>query len=116
MGMYNMTDGLPSTVLFDAGTVSCTAASTEYEITISQTISAGWYCFAANTQTAAATNTFVGPNGDVPLGILNFLSASFFPQGLASFREAGITGAFATAVTVTRARDNSNPGLGIRIV
>jgi hypothetical protein len=45
-------------VSLDAGTVSATAASTAYTITINHTLSAGLYFLAFNTQTAATTNHY----------------------------------------------------------
>jgi hypothetical protein len=53
LGIYNNTNGVPSTVLLDAGTVNPTAANTTYEITISQTLSAGWYWLATNHVSAS---------------------------------------------------------------
>jgi hypothetical protein len=113
LGLYNVsaTTGKPSTVVFDAGTVSCTAASTTYEITITQSITAGWYYLACNMQTAAATPTFLsfGPgliNG-VIAGSSNFTNTN--TGGF--FRETGITGAFATAGTLTTATDSIVTGM-----
>jgi hypothetical protein len=61
LGIYNNSSSdQPSTVLLDAGTVSPTAANTGYEITISQTLSQGWYWLAINCQTAATTNSILG--------------------------------------------------------
>jgi hypothetical protein len=60
LGIYNNTSGAPSTVLLDAGTVAPTAATTAYTITISQALTPGWYWLAANTITAATTNTYQG--------------------------------------------------------
>jgi hypothetical protein len=51
LGLYNNgADNKPSTVKLDAGTVSVGATNTEYTITINETISEGWYWFAANRQ------------------------------------------------------------------
>lgn len=60
LGIYNNSSGSPSTVLLDAGTVAPTAATTNYTITISQSLSVGWYWLAFNTQTAGTINTFFG--------------------------------------------------------
>lgn len=47
LGIYNMgTDGLPSSLVLDAGTVTTTSTA-EKEITISQVLAAGWYYLAA---------------------------------------------------------------------
>lgn len=99
MGVYNAgSDGFPTTVAFDAGTVSANAASTLYEITISQTLSAGWYCLAANQQTIATTPRFF--SAATPFGLVT-VDNTFSTNGSAgTLRETGITGAFATAGTV----------------
>lgn len=72
LGIYNMgTDGLPSTLLLDAGTVTTTAIA-EKEITISQAVTAGWYYLgvvfdaggaASNTRGISTAN-----NGSFVLG------------------------------------------------
>jgi hypothetical protein len=64
LGIYQNTNGMPSTLILDAGTVAPTAANTAYEITINQTLSAGLYWLAVNSITAATTNTIVGSAGD----------------------------------------------------
>jgi hypothetical protein len=101
LGIYNNdSNDRPSTVLLDAGTVAPAAASTNYEITINQTLSAGWYWLAANSQTAATTNTYSGP------GVINqsatFLGGSSSPGGNTYWgltESATVTGGFATAGT-----------------
>lgn len=62
LGIYNAsaTTGLPTTVYLDAGTISATASSTNYLITINSTPPKGYYWLAANCQTAASTNTIFG--------------------------------------------------------
>lgn len=104
LGIYNndLTTGKPSTVLLDAGTVATTAASTVYQITISQSLSAGAYWIAFNMQTAASTPGYrgAGLNNASPSGFIvsttgmNALTAGMWLQ-------ASVTGAFATAGTLT---------------
>jgi hypothetical protein len=67
LGIYNDNGGVPSTVALDAGTVSVTAGSTLYAITISQTLSAGWYWMALNSQVAATANNYYGTNNSIYL-------------------------------------------------
>ncbi len=62
LGIYNDTDGFPSTVVLDAGTVSVTALNTTYTITISKTLPVGWYWLAFNSQTVGSVNSFYGTN------------------------------------------------------
>jgi hypothetical protein len=113
MGLYNAstTTGLPTTVAFDAGTVSCTAATTNYTITISQTIATGWYYLAMVAQTVG--------------GVAQFLAATTPPAGVNAsksslagatnqnyyFTETGISGAFATAGTLSNAQSATAMGL-----
>lgn len=104
LGLYNAstTTGKPDTVVFDAGTVSCTAASTTYEITISQSITAGWYWFAFNSQTNATTNLFTNYAAGMLNGIIMTGSNFTNSNTLGYSSESGITGAFATAGTLTQ--------------
>ena len=59
LGIYNDNNGIPGTLVVDAGTISATAANTNYEITIDQLLNAGLYWIAAVSQTNAATNSYV---------------------------------------------------------
>jgi hypothetical protein len=62
LGMYNDNDGLPGSLLFDAGTVSFTTTSaTAYGIDISQALSPGRYWIAWFL--VSGTGTFFGYNG-----------------------------------------------------
>lgn len=100
LGIYNhdATTDKPSTVLLDAGTVSCTAASTTYEIVINQTLNEGWYWLAFNPQTAATTNAFVSLTTPEMAATLTRYGSNF--QSQQRWQETGITGAFATAGTL----------------
>lgn len=103
LGVYNCgSDGKPSTVVFDAGTVSCTASSTTYAITINQTFGGGWYFVVMNTQTAATTNTFQGTNNYNSAPELLRYVATITASAENGFTESSITGAFATAGTLAR--------------
>lgn len=108
LGIYNDTNGLPSTVLVDGGTVSCTTLNTAYEVTISQTLAAGWYWLAANSQVNATTNTYNGvttstSNIAYTLGDLGYTTlASGFTSGMC-YTQDSVSGAFATAGTLTLA-------------
>lgn len=56
IGIYNTaTSGDPGTLLLDAGTVSYSANTTAYSITISQAITPGWYWLASVVQTGSST-------------------------------------------------------------
>ena len=104
LGIYNndSTTGKPSTVLLDAGTVATTAASTIYQITISQSLSVGNYWLAFNMQTAAATPSYSGYGASSYPQIYdqNAATTAFGNDG-AGWIENSITGAFATAGTLS---------------
>lgn len=104
----NSASNRPSTVNLDAGTVSATAASTNYEITISKTLSAGWYWLALNTQTAGTTNN-IANYGNLANSI-NPLMGSLTTTGnmAVGFTESTtVTSGFATAGTLTPATSPS---------
>jgi hypothetical protein len=104
MGIYahDVSTGKPSTLILDAGTVSCTATNTVYQITISQTLNAGFYWLVMNVQTGATVNGFIGSTAG--LANVNYLipyrpspSTSF----LTGWAENSVTGAFANIGTLT---------------
>jgi hypothetical protein len=74
LGIYNQTNGVPSTLVLDAGLVAPIASTTTYEITISQALTTGWYWLAANTITAAATNRYYSYSAT---GTANFADMGF---------------------------------------
>ena len=59
LGIYNDTNGAPGTLLLDAGTVSATSATTDFLITINQTLAAGFYWLAFNS-ISNTTTAFLG--------------------------------------------------------
>jgi hypothetical protein len=93
---------LPTTVVLNAGTVSCTASGVNYSVTISQSLTQGWYWIAVNTQTAATTNQFLFNSQTNSSAVLYGNPTAFGANYDPSFTEtATITGAFTTAVAVT---------------
>jgi len=119
LGLYNAstTTGKPTTVYLDAGTVSATASNTNYEITISNTPPAGYYYFAINMQTSPTTPAFAAT-------VAASTYFSFFMPTTASvntttyfsrYEETGITGAFATAGTLSVGTANI-PLMAVRMV
>jgi hypothetical protein len=105
LGIYNTTSGKPSTVVLDAGTVSATANNTTYTITISQQLTPGIYWLVGNSQTAATTNTYVGPSSSAASAFIGQTFSSALLQANSSFTQTGVTGAFATAASLA---DNLN--------
>jgi hypothetical protein len=109
LGIYNtdLTTGKPGTVYLDAGTVTANALSTNYEITISTTPPAGYYYFAVNVQTVTT--------GPVELASQTVVNYVHYGQGSNSihnnnyvfyYTQTGVTGAFATAGTLTASINN----------
>jgi hypothetical protein len=103
MGIYahNASTGKPSTLILDAGTVSCTASTTIYSITISQTLSAGFYWVVMNTQTAATINNFNGSTGSTT-NLTVLLPYRSLPSGnlTTGWAQNSVTGAFADAANL----------------
>lgn len=119
LGIYNMdaTTQRPSTVRLDAGTVSATAASTNYEITINHTVTEGWYWLAVNVQTLASTTSIVGYASGTTSGsthspnpVTALANTTVVPFGY----ESGVSGAFATVVTANYSHNNECPLIGVR--
>lgn len=124
LGIYNNDPATnkPSTVLLDAGRVSISSsASTNFEITISQTITtAGLYWLAFNNQVSSgAGGVYAGcAGGSVSNnnGLLN-TNISTVPTSnpLIAFSQAGVSGAFATAGTLSNVIGNAKvPQVWIR--
>lgn len=103
LGIYNndSATGKPSTVVLDAGTVSATAASTTYQITINQSLASGYYWLACNVQTAATNSQILGSNSGATEPFFNTpWVASPGNAFFSGYGENSITGAFATAGTL----------------
>lgn len=97
LGIYNAdsTTNLPSTVLLDAGTISCTASGTSYRITINQAITEGFYWLAFNSQTPASTNAFEGLTGSLgQVNVSNMRLATSEVEASVGFIQNSVTGAF----------------------
>lgn len=103
LGLYNDSAGVPTTVVFDAGQVSCTALSTSYSISISQTVNAGNYWLAFNMQTSPTTISWeASSTSNILNALLGLPIDSSFncPYG---YYQNSVTGAFATAGTLVLA-------------
>jgi hypothetical protein len=103
LGVYNHDSSTdkPSTVRFDAGQVTCTVANTVYEITINQTLAEGWYWFALNVQTAATTNIWATLSSPAVASPASLYRAGANGQTQSRWQQGSVTGAFATAGTLT---------------
>jgi hypothetical protein len=102
VGIYNDTNGQPSTLLLDAGTVAPVAASAGYTITINQTLSTGFYWLAFCQQGTAPTASIYGGAASSTSQGGNLLFAATTVNGtlITGFNQTGVTGAFANAGTI----------------
>jgi hypothetical protein len=91
LAIYNNSNAAPSTVVLDAGTVNVTFAATNYEITINQSLSKGWYWLAANTQSLTGVNGFA----TIPI------SSTLHSQLLGSSSPGGNQGYYTQSVNVS---------------
>lgn len=99
MGIFTESNGLPANLVLDAGTVSATAASTTYEITINQTLSAGFYFLAfAQQGTAPILGTYLGATAS---------GANIFNQYILSQTAPNTSGIFGYTQTVSGAFGNA---------
>jgi hypothetical protein len=116
LGIYNadLTTGRPSTVYLDAGTVVVTTANTNFEITISTTPPAGYYFLAVNAQTVTSGSIEIVTQTGTILGNYGQTSSSLTGALQQRYQQTGVTGAFATAGTLTPS--SNDPFLvGLRI-
>jgi hypothetical protein len=100
LGIYSDTNGVPSTLVLDAGTVSAVAASAIYQITISQSLTAGTYWLAFCQQSAPASASYIGISGGV--NIQNSLDLGQSTVGgnfIQGYSQASVTGAFPSTMT-----------------
>jgi hypothetical protein len=105
LGIYNDNGGVPNTVLLDAGTVSATAASTAYAITVSQAVTAGWYWLALNMQTAATNSSIYGTSASVISANPLFPRVASTGNGTPAYSQSvTVTGGFATAASLSEAQ------------
>jgi hypothetical protein len=109
LGIYNTdsTTGKPSTVYLDAGTVVASTINTNFEITISSTPPAGYYYLAINIQATTGNRELAAVNASTvyymtSLRVASSLNTTTYRTG---FSESAITGAFATAGTLTAIDD-----------
>jgi hypothetical protein len=119
LGIYSDLNGKPDTVVLDAGLISPTDASTSYEITISQSLSAGFYWLAFNVITAATTNSFQGvsagsgSNNIANMGGFTGLSFSNSTPQIGWVESVSAASSFATAGSLSSA--TQVPAIGIRV-
>jgi hypothetical protein len=118
LGIYaaNTSTNKPDTLILDAGLATATAASTEYEITISQALSGGLYWLAINPQVlSGGANTAIEAVTDAPqYSAIGVGSGSICSTSeTAGAVQTGVTGAFANAGTVSLV--SYAPGVSVRV-
>lgn len=120
LGLYqNNSSGQPGTLILDAGTVSCTASTTQYTVTISQSVSAGLFWLAFNSQTNATTNSFYAYNNLSSPEIFSFYAPRSGASNITSlgqqfgYIQTGVTGAFANATSLSNAV--AVPAIAVRV-
>jgi hypothetical protein len=104
LGIFANSNGNPATLILDAGTVSVTAASTVYEITISQSLDAGFYWLAFCQQgTAPSTSVYFGATGDAAAVNMSIGGAAS-PNSLAIAGQiqSNVSGAFSNAASLSQ--------------
>jgi hypothetical protein len=72
-----------------------------YELTINQTLAEGWYWFALNVQTAAATNLWATLSSPIWNGPASLVRAGANGTSQQRWQQGSVTGAFATAGTLS---------------
>jgi hypothetical protein len=100
LGIYNDSAGVPTTLILDAGTLSATAANTNYEITISQSLNAGFYWLAFCQQgTAPTVGSYVGAPASGSAYQSYLMPITVSPNGASwqGYSQTSVTGAFANA-------------------
>jgi hypothetical protein len=104
LGIYNNgTNNLPSTLLLDAGTVSITGNG-NFEITINQTITAGWYWLASNAQSGSFSLAAVRADSLNPT-FTYFTSPSLNGAVQFGWVQTGVSGALPNPVGTLGARN-----------
>jgi len=103
LGIYNNSGNAPTTVLLDAGLIAPSAISTEYNITINQALTPGWYWLAFNTITSPTTNNFyVYTSASTIYQPFDLGAASAILPTAASYQQSvNVASGFATAASLS---------------
>jgi hypothetical protein len=115
VGIFNNLNGAPGTVLLDAGTVSATAGGTIYQITINQTLDAGFYWLAFNSITAATTNSYFSyASNATAISYMNsYTNLSISPPVLGFTANENASSGFASASSPSVS--TNIPGIALRV-
>lgn len=107
LGIYDNLAGKPNNLSLDAGVVSVTTANTGYEITISKSLTAGWYWLAAVNQTVASSTALHVIKGWMGSGISRMPALASTDNAI-NYVKGSITGVLPATVTpITAINDNA---------
>ena len=111
LGIYNSdTEGVPSTLVVDAGTVASTSVAA-VEATLSQALSAGLYWVAVVAQVATCSTH---ADGSVSNNFFIYRSSLSLYHNTENFYQDGVSGALPGTATPTAAVIGSLPGTAYR--
>lgn len=122
LGIYNMANGVPTTLIVDAGTVS-TATNGEKEITISETLAAGCYALVAVLDTDhnlvyATSSGSSFTTGSIAAGFWGNPNTSGSNENLfttQAFPYAALPGTFSGSLTYADATNGIAPAIWLRL-
>lgn len=108
LGIRNDSDGVPGTVVLDAGTIDSASTTGEFFITISQALSPGWYWFTATPQGGAPSANIITAHNAYISGHTSYNTG--FTGNQNAFTQTGVTGALGSTFTI------SNINFGVVVV
>lgn len=113
LGIYNAdSNGLPSSLVLDAGTVASTSTGSK-AITISQSLSAGLYYLAAVGQTAGCSlRSYAYWNIEA---VPNYAIGQWANSGWGGFTQSGVTGALPSTFSAYSSSQTTTPTLVLRV-
>jgi hypothetical protein len=98
LGIYSDTNGAPDALVLDAGTVSYSANSSPYLITIDQSLTPGWYWLAFNRQ--SGSSTFLGAVGAATIvGGVQRMAGTTSGNFVSMYNQTSVTGNFPESAT-----------------
>ena len=117
IGAYNDDNGVPGTLIFDAGTVNSTTTG-DKEITTSQTLPAGRFWLAAVVQGGASTLARLGGVTQTSTWNLNAFLSPYLDAVYWAYFKASVSGALPDPAFTSRAAgigQNTNIGYAFRV-
>jgi hypothetical protein len=110
LGIYDNLNGKPNALILDAGTVSFTTNNTTLQITVSQSLSKGFYWLAFCQQSAPTTAAYWGQTqGQTASNIYMFGSSTPTGSLNVSFSQSSVTGALPSNISTTSSPFENSP-------